>query len=111
LTTGKPFRGETKKQTEKNIAKVVSLLLQEDKQKLFDMVKKLNARQEYASMAQVIMREVLPRFDIEQLVSEFKQSNVALKPILEAMTTYSGKHFTRADRNLKRTFYVRYVLS
>ena len=34
-----------------------------------------------------------------------------MKPILEATEMYSAKHFTRADRNLKRTFYVKYVLS
>ena len=62
-------------------------------------------------MAQVLLREILPRFDIEQLVDEFKQSNENLKAILEALETYSGKHIIRADRNLKRTFYVRYVLS
>ena len=77
------------------------------------MIKKLNARQQYASMAQVLLRELLPRFDIEELVAEFKEASVGggLKNIIEALDMYSAKHFTRADRNLKRTFYVKYVLS
>ena len=70
------------------------------------MIKKLNARQEYASMAQVLLRELLPRFSAEELMSEFKQAGGGLKGILEATEMYSGRHYTRADRNLKRTFYV-----
>ena len=31
--------------------------------------------------------------------------------LLEATEMYSDKHYTRADRNLKRSFYVHYVLS
>ncbi len=58
-----------------------------------------------------MLRELLPRFDIEELVEEFKLAGGGLKPILEAVDTYSGKHYNRADRNLKRTFYVNYVLS
>lgn len=38
---------ETKTQTQK----VVSLLIKEDKQKLFELIKKLNARQQYAPLA------------------------------------------------------------
>ena len=53
----------------------------------------------------------MPRFDINELVEEFKEAGGGLKPILEAVDTYSGKHYNRADRNLKKTFYVNYVLS
>ena len=62
-------------------------------------------------MAQVLLRELLPRFSAEELMSEFKQAGGGLKSLLEATEMYSGKHYTRADRNLKRTFYVQYVLS
>lgn len=49
--TGSAHLAENKKQTEQNIVKVMNLLLKEDKKRLFDMIKKLNARQEYALMA------------------------------------------------------------
>jgi len=62
-------------------------------------------------MAQVLLRELLPRFEAGDLMTEFKASGGGLKAILEATEIYSGKHYTRADRNLKRTFYVQYVLS
>ena len=75
------------------------------------MIKKLNARQAYASMAQTLLKELLPRFGAEALVEEFKQSGGGLKGILEATEMYSGKHYSRVDSNLKRTFYVQYVLS
>ena len=50
MATNQPQSFDRKKQA-KNIAKVISLLIKEDKKKLFEMIKKLNARQEYASMA------------------------------------------------------------
>ena len=93
------------------MAKVIALLVKEDKKKLFETIKKLNARQEFASMAQVLLRELLPRFSPEELMEEFKQAGGGLKAILEATGMYSEKHYTRVDRNLKRSFYVQYVLS
>ena len=44
---------------------MIGLLIKEDKKKLFETIKKLNARQEYASMAQVLLKELLPRFSAE----------------------------------------------
>ena len=75
------------------------------------MVKKLNARQEYASMAQVMLRELLPRFSPEELMDEFRQAGGGLKEMLEATDMYTSKHYSRCDRHLKHTFYVHYVLS
>ena len=53
----------------------------------------------------------MPRFNADELVKEFKESGGGLKGILEAMEMYSGKHYSRIDGNLKRQFYVQYVLS
>ena len=47
---------------------MVSLLLKEDKRKLLETIKKLNARQQYAGMAQILLREILPRFNADDLV-------------------------------------------
>jgi len=89
---------------------VVTLLLKENKLKLFDTIKKLNARQQYASMAQVLLKEILPRFNTDDLCDAFKESG-GLKEMIEATTMYSDKHYSRADRNLKSVYYVNYVLS
>lgn len=43
-------------------------------------------------------------------MNEFKQSGGGLKGLLEAVEMYSGKHYSRVDRNLKRSFYVKFVL-
>ena len=51
LESGQPYLQESQKKTEQNIEKVIGLLIKEDKKKLFETIKKLNARQEYASMA------------------------------------------------------------
>lgn len=111
VSTGAAHAAESKKSTQENIVKVISLLLKEDKKRLFDMVKKLNARQEFAAMAQVLLRELLPRFSPEELMDEFKKAGGGLKDMLIATEMYSGKHYTRVDRNLKRSYYVQFVLS
>ena len=74
------------------------------------MIKKLNARQQYASMAQVLLKEVLPHFNADDLIDQFKESG-GLKELLEATDVYSKKHYERADRNLKSVYYVNYVIS
>ena len=61
-------------------------------------------------MAQTLLKELLPRFSAEELMSEFKKSGGGLKGLLEAVEMYSGKHYSRVDRNLKRSFYVKFVL-
>lgn len=101
---------EKKGATQSNVTKVVTLLLKEDKKKLLETIKKLNARQQYASMAQVLLKEILPRFNSDELVDEFRESG-GLKEMIEATTMYSDKHYSRADRNLKSVYYVNYVLS
>ena len=96
--------------TTQNITKVVTLLLKEDKRKLLETIKKLNTRQQYASMAQVLLKEILPRFSAEELVEQFRE-NGGLKEMIEATEMYSSKHYTRTDKNLKSVYYVNYVLS
>lgn len=63
---------------------MVSLLIKEDKQKLFDLIKKLNARQQYSALAQRLLAEVLPRFSPDELIEEFKDSK-KLSELVEAM--------------------------
>lgn len=59
----------------------------------------------------MLLRELLPRFTAEELNDEFKEVGGGLKQLVEATEVYSVKHYSRADRNLKRTYYVQYVLS
>ena len=51
LENGQPHLEDNSKNTKANVEKVIGLLMKEDKKKLFETIKKLNARQEYASMA------------------------------------------------------------
>ena len=51
LENGQPHLEDNSKKTKANVEKVIGLLMKEDKKKLFETIKKLNARQEYASMA------------------------------------------------------------
>jgi len=95
---------------EKVTFKIVSELMKQDKKKLLETVKKLNARQEYAQLAQTLLSEILPRFDYDELIEEFKETNL-LRDLLEVTAMYAAKHYNRVDGNLKRTFYLNYVVS
>lgn len=100
---------QTSHDTQRKTQKVVSLLLKEDKQKLFDLIKKLNARQQYCSLAQKLLAEVLPRFTPEEVIEEFKDSR-KLSEMIEAILMYSQKHYSRTDKNLKQSYFVHFVM-
>ena len=61
-------------------------------------------------MAQVLLKEVLPHFNADDLIDQFKESG-GLKELLEATEVYTRKHYERADRNLKSVYYVNFVIS
>jgi len=84
-------------------------LIKEDKKKLFELIKKLNARQQYSTLAQKLLAEVLPRFSPDEIAEEFKDSK-QLSEMVEAMLMYSDKHYSRADRNLKQSYFVHFVM-
>ena len=100
---------ETSVDTKRKTDKVVTLLLEEDKSRLFELIKKLNARQQYAHLAQKLLAQILPRFSPDELIDEFKESNV-LKDLLEATHLYSDKHYQRADKSLKQSYYLHFVI-
>jgi hypothetical protein len=66
---------------------------------------------EYAYMAQVLLKEVLPRFTAEELNEDFKEGSQSFKELLDITEMYSQKHYSRSDRNLKKVYYVDYVMS
>lgn len=62
-------------------------------------------------MAQVLLKEVLPRFTAEELNEDFKEGSQSFKELLDITEMYSQKHYSRSDRNLKKVYYVDYVMS
>jgi hypothetical protein len=55
------------------------------------------------------LAEVLPQFSPDQIVDEFKDSK-PLSEMIEAMLMYSDKHYSRAERNLKQSYFVHFVM-
>jgi hypothetical protein len=110
ILTEKAYEQEKSNETHRNTQKVVSLLIKEDKQKLFDLIKKLNARQQYSALAQRLLAEVLPRFSPDELIEEFKDSK-KLSELVEAMQLYSDKHYARTDKHLKQSYFVHFVMN
>lgn len=52
---------------------------------------------------------MLPRFNPDELIEEFKE-NKKLSELIEATQLYSDKHYSRADKNLKQSYYVHFVM-
>jgi len=96
----------SKESSTDSVSKVVTILMEEDTKKLLDVVKRLNARQEFANLSQIMMQEMLPRIDLEK----FTEESQSIKELLNSTELYSAKHFQRADRCLKQSYYVHFVL-
>ena len=56
----------------KLITKIVQTLLQSNKVKLLTILRNLNAKYEYAHLAQYLMTDILPQFDCDTFISAFK---------------------------------------
>ncbi len=56
-----------------------------------------------------MLAEVLPQFSPDQIVDEFKDSK-PLSEMIEAMLMYSDKHYSRAEKNLKQSYFVHFVM-
>ena len=56
-----------------------------------------------------MLREVLPRFSPDEIVEEFKDSK-QLSEMVEALLMYSDKHYGRAERHLKHSYFVHFVM-
>ena len=103
-------------QTKTDLKKVMTLLLKEvnnDICKLLDLVRKLNARQEYARLAQMMLSDIFSRVDPDELLSSLKKESKIKhwQELMDSCEIYGLKHYVRADKNLKQSFYLQYVMS
>ena len=81
--------------------------MEKECKKLIDIVKKLNARQEFSNLSQLLLKEILPRLDTEQMQSE---DLLEVKGLLNSTELYSHKHLARSNKSLKESYYVRFVM-
>ena len=56
------------------------------------------------------MEKILPKFKSEEYLEEFKEQKKDLLEILSILEFYSEKHFDRQERELKKSFYIDYVV-
>lgn len=91
-------------------------LLEVDKVKLLTIIRNLNAKYEFAHLAQYMMTEILPKFqnyeflsDIRKTASEGDQPD--LKSLLEGTSVYQDKHYTRIQRHLRNSYFIDFVVS
>lgn len=84
----------------------------EDQMKLLEMVRKLNARAEYARLAQIMLCEILPRINSTEFSAHLKRKGKLqeFKDVMETYEIYGAKHYARLDRNLKSSYFVQYML-
>eukprot|EP00347_Sterkiella_histriomuscorum_P000004 403377554 len=96
---------------EQLLTKILTNLVKEDKKRLLEIIRNLNSKSQYASLAQHILYTILPRFKTDEYVEEFKANQNELKDLLKILEFYSQKHLERSERGLKKAFYPTYVLS
>ena len=63
----------------------------DDLTRLLEMIRKLNARAEYARLAQVMLGEMMPRIKAEDLAEQLKKNNKTqlFRELIEACEVYS----------------------
>ena len=63
----------------------------DDLTRLLEMIRKLNARAEYARLAQVMLGKMMPRIKAEDLAEQLKKNNKTqlFRELIEACEVYS----------------------
>jgi hypothetical protein len=68
---------------------VSQLLKDADKKRLFEVLRNLNSKHEYAQTAHALLAELLPRFRTEEYLTEDSKDSQDLKETLKIMSFYS----------------------
>jgi hypothetical protein len=79
-------------------------LLEKDGKKLFSLVRDFNATAKYCWIAQKILNLILKNVKIEDLRSKLDKETV------EALEKYGERHSDRVKGNLRKTFYLDFVM-
>lgn len=88
-------------------------LLKQDKVKLLTIIRNLNAKYEYAHLAQYMMTEILPRFQNYEFLEDFRKDTDGpdLKTLLDSTFVYQDKHYNRISKHLRNSHFVDYIVS
>ena len=94
------------------IHKIILKLLDVNTPKLLTLIRNLNAKYEYAHLAQYLMHEILPKFDLEGIKEQIsKDPTFKVGALFESLRLYNEKHYTRMDKQLTNSYFVDYLVS
>jgi len=61
----------------------------------------------------MILAEIFARIEVDQLIEDLKKTGKTklFEEIMEACEIYGLKHYARADKSLKSSYFLKYVMS
>jgi len=102
-------------QSQSLLVKIIDKLLKEDKAKFMKIIRNLNAKYEYSQVAQHLLAEVLPAFEHDEYLKDFETKEGSavqdLRKVLEGTLIYQDRHYTRADRFLKTSYFIDHTIN
>lgn len=98
------------------MTQIMQRLLEVDKVKLLTIIRNLNAKYEFAHLAQYMMTEILPKFQNYEFLSDMRKTasegdQPDLKSLLEGTSVYQDKHYNRIQRHLRNSYFIDFVVS
>ena len=99
---------------------IVEKLIAENRLKFLQIIRNLNARYEYSTVAQFLMREILPGIDAYEYTEQAKKdekflgtSNPVdkLYEVMEGTLVYQEKHKKRVQRHQRNSYLIDYIVS
>jgi hypothetical protein len=108
------------KESQTMVTQIVERLLKENRLKFLQMIRNLNARYEYAPIAQCLMLEILPSIDAFKYLEEAKKDEKflgssdptdKLMEIMQGTLVYQDKHKKRVERQHRSAYFVDYIVS
>ena len=54
------------------MTKVISELINEDKKRLIEIIRNLNAKHQHANLAQQLLQYIVPKFSPDEYIEEYK---------------------------------------
>jgi len=106
---------EKSEEYKKTFVDLVNYCMQTDFRRLLIIIRDLNTSNRYSRIAQEMLHLVLQDVDfenLEEMKKEFQKGSeeMSFNDLLDALLSYSERHFTRIKKYVKKTFYVDYIL-
>ena len=106
---------EKSEEYKKTFKELVEYCIGKDFKRTLTIIRDLNTSNRYSRIAQEMLQFVLEGIDFENL-DEIKKNfqkgseEISFNDMLEALLSYSERHFARIKKYVKKSFYVDYIL-